>query len=355
MHRPLLLALLSAAAPAFAQSSVTIAGVADAAARSVSNEGRGSVKSLTSGNNSTSRLIVRGVEDLGGGLSASFWLEHGLALDTGSAAQATQFWDRRSTVSLTSKTLGEVRAGRDFVPSYVNWSRYDPFGHIGAAGSNNFATATPTGPIRSAFGTSPNTTVRANNAIQFLLPGGLAGFEGGLLVAAGEGGTAANGQHKTTGLRLGWAAGGTSVSAASTTTENDLTASGKFKDSAFGGQTTFGPLRITAAWRRFEQANAQQTNTLLGAVYTLAQNEFKFSYLKADMAGRVGATAIDANDATQLGLGYVYNLSKRSALYTHYSRISNKGAATFVVPGGPAGIAGGKSSKGYEFGVRHTF
>ncbi len=357
MRRTTLIAALAAAATgsAFAQSTVTVAGVADAAARSVSNEGRGSIKSLVSGNNSTSRLIVRGTEDLGGGLSAGFWLEHGLLLDSGSAAQATQFWDRRATVSLVSKSLGELRAGRDFVPSYVSWSRYDPFGHIGAAGSNNFASATPNGPIRSAFGSSPNTTVRASNAIQFLLPGGLGGFEGGLLVAAGEGGTAANGQHKTSGLRFGWADGGTSVSAATTTTENDLTATGKFKDTVFGGQATFGALRITAAWRRFEQASAKQTNTMVGAVYTLAQNEFKVSVLKADMAGRVGSTAIDANDATQLGLGYVYNLSKRSALYAHHSRISNDGAATFVVPGGPAGIAGGKTSRGYELGLRHTF
>lgn len=341
--------------PALAQSSVTIAGMADAAARNVSNQGLGSVKSLTSGNNSTSRIIIRGVEDLGGGLSASFWLEHGILLDSGAAAQATQFWDRRSTVSLTSRTLGEVRAGRDFVPSYVNWSRYDPFGHIGAAGSNNFATATPNGPIRNAFGTSPNTTVRSNNAIQYLLPGGLGGLEGGVLVAAGEGGTAANGQHKTTGFRLGWAGGAYGVSAASTSTENNLTGTGKFKDTAIGGQAAFGALRLTAAWRRFEQASAEQTNTIVGAVYTMAPHEFKFSYLKADMAGNVGATSIEANDATQLGLGYIYNLSKRSALYTHYARISNKGAATFVVPGGAAGIAGGRTSTGYEFGLRHTF
>jgi predicted porin len=355
LSRAALATLALLAAPAWAQSSVTVAGMADAAARNVKNQGVGSIKSLVSGNNATSRIIIRGVEDLGGGLSASFWLEHGLALDTGAAAQATQFWDRRSTVSLASKTLGELRMGRDFVPTYVNWSRYDPFGHIGAAGSNNFATATPNGPIRNAFGSNPNTTVRANNAIQFLLPGGLGGVEGGLMVAAGEGGAVASGLAKTTGLRLGWAGGGYGISAATATTENSLTTSGKFKDTAIGGQAAFGSLRLTAAWRRFEQSTAEQTNTIVGAVYSMGQHDLKFAYLKADMAGRVGTTAIDANDATQLGLGYIYNLSKRSALYTHVSRISNKGAATFVVPGGPAGITGGKTSTGYELGLRHTF
>lgn len=355
VQRAALGALTLAALGAQAQSSVTVAGMADAAMRSVNNQGVGSVKSLVSGNNATSRIIIRGVEDLGGGMSASFWLEHGLALDTGAAAQATQFWDRRSTVSLAGKSWGEVRAGRDFVPTYVGWSRFDPFGHIGAAGSNNFATATPNGPIRNAFGSNPNTTVRANNALQYFLPAGLGGLEGSLMVAAGEGGAVASGLTKVTGLRLGWAGGGYGVSVATATSENSLTTSGKFKDTAIGGNAAFGALKLTAAWRKFEQSTAEQTNVIFGAVYSIGQSDLKFSYLKANMAGRVGTTNIDANDATQIGLGYIYNLSKRSALYTHYSRISNKGAATFVVPGGPAGIAGGKTSTGYEAGLRHTF
>ena len=126
-------------------------------------------------------------------------------------------------MSLASPTWGELRAGRDFVPSYVNWSRYDPFSYVGVAGSNNLVSATPNGPIRSAFSTSPNTTVRSSNSIQWLLPTGWAGLEGGLMVAAGEGGTAANGQHKVIGARLGWASKNYGVSAATTRTENNLT------------------------------------------------------------------------------------------------------------------------------------
>ena len=91
------LAALSGATAA--QSSVTLGGVADAAVRMVRNEGVGSVKSVISGGNATSRLIVRGSEDLGGGLSAGFHLEHGIALDTGSASGGAQFWDRRSTIA----------------------------------------------------------------------------------------------------------------------------------------------------------------------------------------------------------------------------------------------------------------
>ncbi len=359
--RPLagLVALLLCSAtslPAFSQSSLVVWGVMDAAARHVSNEGRGSINSLVSGANSTSRISFRGVEDLGGGLSAGFHLEHGLLLDSGAQASSTQFWDRRSTVSLMSKSLGEIRVGRDFVPTYSNWSRYDPFSYVGVAGSNNFVNATPVGPIRSAYGSGGNTTVRSSNAVQYLLPAGIGGIEGGLMVGAGEGGTAANGQHKVIGARLGYAASSWGVSAAHTRTENDLTVVGAHKDSVIAGNVAVVGVKLSAAYRQFKYNQAKQSNLLVGAVVPVgASGEVKASYNRANLSGRVGATVIDANDATQLGLGYVHSLSKRTALYATYSRIDNKGAATFVVPGGPSGLAGGANSTGYEAGLRHTF
>ncbi|MFO1296457.1 MAG: porin [Rubrivivax sp.] len=60
-------AALLATQGAFAQSSVTLSSITDAAVRNVSNEGLGSVKSMVSSSNATSRLVVRGTEDLGGG------------------------------------------------------------------------------------------------------------------------------------------------------------------------------------------------------------------------------------------------------------------------------------------------
>lgn len=355
MHKTLitLAALAAATGSAQAQSSVTLSGIADAAVRSVSNEGRGSIKSMVSGSNSTSRLVIRGTEDLGGGLSAGFWLEHGIALDTGNPTGG--FWDRRSTVSVASKSIGELRMGRDFVPSYTAWSRYDPFSYVGVAGSNNLVSATPQGPIRSAFGTSPNTTVRSSNSAQWFLPAGLGGVEGVLMVAAGEGGTAAGGQHKLVGGRLGWAGGPVGFSVAHTRTENDLTTAGRFGDTTVGGSWNLGFLRLSAAWREFKQASAKQTNVLAGATVPLGQAEIKLSYVQAGFSGRVGNTVVDANEATQMGLGFVYNLSKRTAVYTSASRIDNDGALTYAVPGGPTGLTAGRNSTGYEAGVRHSF
>ena len=145
------LAVLAPWAASSAQTAnVTLFGIADGAVRTVRNEGLGTVNSMVSGSNSTSRWGLRGSEDLGSGLLASFWLESGFALDTG--AIITNLFDRRATVSVSSNTVGELRLGRDFVPSYVGWSRFDPFSYVGVGGTNNFVSATPLGPIRTAFG-----------------------------------------------------------------------------------------------------------------------------------------------------------------------------------------------------------
>jgi predicted porin len=358
MNRITLIALCAAgswATAAGAQSTVSVSGIVDAAARHVSNQGVGSVRALVSGSNSTSRLIFSGREDLGGGLAAGFHLEHGFLADAGTPASAEKFWDRRSTVSLSSTAMGELRLGRDFVPSYVAWSRYDPFSYVGVARSANLVSATPVGPIRSSFGTSANTTVRSDNAAQWFAPAGLAGFEGGLMVAAREGGDATAGRAAVRGARVGYAAKAFSVSAAATRSQNSLTTAGSFQDKVVGGHAEVANVRLSAAWREFRQSQARQRLMLLGAVATFGQHEVKASWVKADMSGRAGTTSIDSTEADQWGLGYVYHLSKRTTMYATVARIGNDGAARYVISDGPAGMAAGGTSRGYEAGVRHRF
>jgi predicted porin len=353
-----LLAAGAAASASHAQSSVTVFGVVDLAVRNVDNQGFGSSKSLVNGANQTSRVGFRGVEDLGGGLSAGFWLESTLNADSGTAGQtapAGQFWDRRSTLSLSSTRYGELRAGRDFVPTYSSWGRYDPFGYVGVGSAGNFITASQTGPIRSAFSTSPNTTVRSSNALQILLPADLGGFQGGLMVAPGEGGTAAAGQHKHKALRVGYAVGGLAISAATATTQNDITGSNKFKDSVIAGAYDFGIVKVSGGVRRFSFANASQRNYLLGVTAPVGAGQIIASYNKADESGKVGTASIDRTDATQWALGYVHNLSKRTALYSSCASVDNGATATYSIAGGPAGLAAGHRSTGFEAGVRHNF
>ena len=343
------------AAPALAEGSVTLSGVMDAAVRQVDNEGVGSAKSVVSGSNATSRLIFSGREDLGAGLGAGFHLEHGLLADVGTPSSADKFWDRRSTVSLTSETVGELRLGRDYVPSYSVWTRHDPFSYVGVARSANLVSATPTGPIRAAFGSNPNTTVRADNTLQWLPPAGWGGVEGAVMLAPSEGGDAASGRAKVLGVRLGYAAKGFGISAGTTQSENSLTTEGKFRDTVLGAQADVANVKLSAAWRQFKVDDARQTLLLVGAVATWGPHELKASWVKADLSGAVGATAIGANDAQQIGIGYVYNLSKRSALYATAAQISNEGQARYVISDGPPGMGEGGKSRGYELGLRHRF
>ncbi|MFX7140466.1 porin, partial [Acinetobacter baumannii] len=70
---------------AYAQSSVTLYGVADVGIEYLSNvpspSGGSNLVRMSSGNMSTSRWGLRGTEDLGGGLKALFELESGFTLD----------------------------------------------------------------------------------------------------------------------------------------------------------------------------------------------------------------------------------------------------------------------------------
>src|SRR5262245_30033097 len=114
-------AVLAAASAAASAQSVTLFGIVDLGVRYVDN-GKDSVTSLSTNGQSTSRIGVRGIEDLGAGLTAGFWLEGGINPDTGTVNDLTRFWDRRATVSLIEQTLGELRLGRDNTPTYNSYS-----------------------------------------------------------------------------------------------------------------------------------------------------------------------------------------------------------------------------------------
>ncbi|MFX6218091.1 porin, partial [Acinetobacter baumannii] len=79
---------------------------------------------LDSGLMKGSRLGVKGVEDLGGGIKALFTIENGFSVDTGEAGQGKLLWGRQATVGL-SGNFGTVLVGR----------QNDILGEIGAISS----------------------------------------------------------------------------------------------------------------------------------------------------------------------------------------------------------------------------
>lgn len=353
MNKQILVLALSAAfaSVASAQSSVTIFGVLDVSLKQVKNGSAGSLKSQGNGDNSSSRLGFRGSEDLGGGLRAEFWLEGDVGVDTGSGGQ----WGRRSTISLSSASMGELRMGRDYVPTHGVVCVYDPFGCVGPAQVTTFRSQHAV--AATAFATGADTLVRANSVVRYYLPQGLGGVFGDLFVSAGEGAaTSAGGSSKTRGARLGYAKGAVHVSLATIETVNTSVPGTTFKDSALGGSYDFGIAKVGASYRSYKLGARKAADTMVSLWVPIGAGLFKATLVTANQSGTNSAGAsVASNDASLWGLGYDYNLSKRTALYTAVSAISNKSGATYTIAGGPAGIRGGEKSAAYEVGVRHNF
>lgn len=164
----LALAVLAASGVAMAQSSVTLYGVADV---SVAKTTDVSAKLTANGllNNGNSRFGMKGVEDLGGGLKASFNMEAAVNLGTG--ATDSNMFQRGAYVALDG-SFGQIYAGRRLSPSFFAIANYEltgaanysaeanKFGFGGTRNSNFLAYSTPD---MSGFKATVGTTLKGNN------------------------------------------------------------------------------------------------------------------------------------------------------------------------------------------------
>jgi predicted porin len=340
------LAVMAAAGAASAQSSVTLFGIVDATLQL----GRGDIADrtrLTNSGYNSSRLGFRGTEDLGGGMSASFWLEAGVNNDDGSGAVTDTnnqggttgggglTFNRRSTVSLAGG-WGELRLGRDYVPGFWNLTVFDPFGTNGVG-----STAT----LNGAF-TGP-TTVRASNSFGYFLPPNLGGFYGQAQYFLGENaenGAATEDDGQGWGLRVGFASGPFNVALGYTRTNFAV---GDVEMMNLGGQWDFGMARLQAQYVRDEAVGTDARGWLIGALVPVGAGEIRASYSQY---------RIDAGTdprVRKLALGYVHNLSKRTAVYTTVARVRNNGGSAVALGG--ATTSANSSSTGFDIGVRHSF
>ncbi|MCW5655663.1 porin [Hydrogenophaga sp.] len=328
------LAAVAATGAAFAQSSVTLFGIVDLNIRNV-RQGGDNLTSMSQDGIASSRLGFRGVEDLGGGMSAGFWLEGALNPDTGTAGGLN--FQRRSTVSLMGG-FGEVRLGRDYVPTFWNHTVFDPFGTNGVGNSLNTYTV---------LGSGSGTNVRANNMISYFTPN-LSGFGAQISYAFKET-TAANDANEYAGFRVTYAAGPLSVALASAS-EGSTVQTQSHKRTNIAGSYDFGVAKLMAQYTQGKFGASKVNHYLIGATAPVGPGNLKASYVRSDYNAAAGD-----NDASQIAVGYDYNLSKRTALYGTFSRISNKNAGTFGLSPNAAAVTPGGSSTGFEFGVRHSF
>ncbi|MTV38343.1 porin [Duganella radicis] len=126
-HQTVLLACavlgaLAMAAPARAQSSVSVNGMLDLGLY------RGFDGVTQIGTVQRSNLAISGVEDLGGGVKAVFRLSTRFEMDTGASEGAgyKPFWHDESTIGLKG-AWGTVRAGRAMTAMWANDWKFDPW------------------------------------------------------------------------------------------------------------------------------------------------------------------------------------------------------------------------------------
>jgi len=341
------------AGEALAQSSsVTLFGIVDLNGRSVKNGSNNALRQMGTDGINSSRLGFRGVEDLGGGMSGGFWLEAGLNPDIGgtntvaatgvnAAATATsptvsQLFNRRSTVSLMGG-WGEIRLGRDYTSGFWNTTIFDPFCTNGVGAFTNVS-------VNALGSNGGGTYVRSNNTAAYFLPSNLGGLYGQAQISAPENVSGT----KQTSFRVGYAAGPFNVAVSAQTTK---AAPADWKHNNLAGSYNFGFANLMAQYDTQKSGARKQATWLLGAVVPMGQGELHVAYDKADQSGG----GFDNADANQIAVGYVYNLSKRTAMYGTYSRISNDNAQVGFTVGQGNGSAANAKSTGYEVGLRHAF
>jgi predicted porin len=330
----------SFAGVAAAQSSVTLFGIADVAVRHGMSSGK-TKNTVDSGGLSTSRFGVRGQEDLGGGMKASFWLESQVDVDSGGAGSA--FWARRSTVSL-SGSFGEARLGRFKSSERLLFEAFDPSSTTGIG--STAALVNRLGAQTAAAGGIAVDLSRFNNLVTYILPGNLGGFYGSVDQSFSEGVDGA----KMSSASIGFKASGFDISSGmSTTNAKGL----KFKMATTAGSYDFGVAKAVLMYTTNSFGAPAQKQVTGAVIVPFGAHKFYATYTKstANAAARLIA---GVGDATHMALSYQHSLSKRTALYTTYAKITNTGLGRFAVGGSPD-VTAGQSSSAYDVGVRHSF
>jgi GBP family porin len=173
---------------AHAQSSVVLYGIVDAGVLYKTGAGPrgagGPSTGVVSSIESTDRWGLRGVEDLGGGIAATFNLENGFRLNNGQGIGMTStssvFFDRGATVGLKS-TLGWIQLGRNWSPFHDELALNDTSGFINFGSLNTISYQTGSGYTGAQY-------YWADNSVRYTSPR-IAGFQGSALY--GFGGTPA--------------------------------------------------------------------------------------------------------------------------------------------------------------------
>ena len=318
-----LAALATVAGAASAQSSVTLSGSVDLGI--IRTDGQTTMGPAGSGR---SGIALAGVEDLGGGLKAAFYLNHRFDLSTGnvnssrvgSSTDDRAFW-RQGWIQLISDAAGDIRIGKmlppvqEFNGGYEPWAGGDTVGnvHTGGkyAGANN---------------------ARYAKAIYYRTPS-FGGFQVHAMGAAGESqGNVATNAERPIGWGLQYAGGPLTAAIAYDKNHNDLKTTGVY------GKYDFGMAQVMFQYERQDEptptvsGDDKSKRWSVGAKIPAGAAMFKIGY-----------TRWKEEETRKFGAGVDYNLSKRTMLYADVGKV-----------GGDAPSEDAKKTK-FDIGVQHKF
>jgi len=364
----LALAVLGAfAGAASAQSSVTVYGIVDLGFQNSDNgDPAGRTNGIASGGQSASRIGFKGVEDLGGGLAATFNLEATISADTGSTfgtgTAGTGFnaglnasaggFNRIATVGLQG-AFGAVNLGRQTSAIKDAYDQIDPFGDGGNVAP--ISTIFFNGNLAGDFGRISNSAKYTSNSF--------GGFKATAAYGFGEtaGDTGANSNY---GVGVGYANGPLNVQFAyhnqdRSTVANPAVQTAEGKLAFIGATYNFGAFKLHGAYADTKiEATLAGTETkfrngMVGVSLPLGPGSLFASYSINDNR------TVDNSDAKKAAIMYTYDLSKRTNLYTGYSRTSNDSGTGIGVSGSRIGLAAaapaGESASVFNVGIRHKF
>jgi len=363
-----------ASTAAFAQSNVTIYGVADVFYGQARADGHKTSSVINSGGLSGSRIGFKGVEDLGNGLKALFTLEYGLAIDqnTGITGDQANNAARQQFVGLTSNTLGTVLAG------YLQTAGYDF-----ACAANPIAGSPLDGytVVGAASLLSCSQAGRASNAVAYVSPT----FAGLSFAYNHARVTEANAYSLTVGASgtqrdsfanlaaVSYANGPISAGVVYSKIDAAATAvADNTREFGVRGAYDFGVAKLFASYqRKGTDGVAGVTNQhdskwqVSAAVPVMANGTAIAMYARNGLKNN----AVEEDRSSAITVAYTHALSKRTKLYagyTHVSNDNNAAVAAFGVYGNAAGTytaadkvslkptIGGDASV-FALGVNHAF
>lgn len=375
-----------AAAPAFAQSNVTIYGRADYGLVSrmgtsdlldkVNTDVNGKTE-FASGVQAGSRLGFKGAEDLGNGLKAIFEIEYGLRVDEGTTSSTT-WGNRHSYVGLTGN-FGTVVGGRLDGVRYNVWGKYDPFNN-GTVGNMTQLTA---------------QIDRADNAVAYISPSwnGLTltlaystnvnGTEGSRNLNFNKGGVllsgcpSGNAFQNANGHCFGGNDGDNKLYTAMVSYDNgplSLTADyeqvkttgyngNKLWVGTFGASYDFSVVKISGIYDILKSddnsfgAGLDNKTWMLAAKAPIGQAiDVRLAYAQTKFDN------LNDADAKKWGIGADYKLSKRTNFYADYGQILNddNGFMQLSYAGNAYGGVVQPTStvygtRGFDLGIAHKF